>query len=91
MVFIKFSPYVAIIKLLEERLLRGDISEEMYKQLKKEYEISRSTTSIPQPKPLQYPSTKTRYYKCGNVWEVTSTKRPLEVKCSKCGTIGVLK
>lgn len=49
--------------------------------------LKKKKTSKPTPKKV----VKIRCKKCGAIMEIEERKRPLSVKCSKCGTEGVLR
>ena len=77
------------LKLLEERFVRGEITEKTYMEIKKKYEISSFDSLQPSVKTQQVTTVKCP--NCTHVIEITSMTRPLEITCPKCGTKGTLK
>jgi DNA-directed RNA polymerase subunit RPC12/RpoP len=76
------------LSLLEERLLKGEISEQTYRELKEKY----STHTKPEvTSEVKAQLTSVRCHKCSNIWEVELKQRPFEIRCPKCRAKGLIK
>jgi len=77
------------LRLLEDKLLKGEISERTYEELKRKYETSSSNSSPSSGKTPE--GTSIKCPNCEHRWQITSKTRPLEVTCPKCGAKGILE